>query len=117
LHVRRRQGQRRAYALDAQQGVTYAIDTDLLTLQDTIVMVYGCSSQPPAIGDQFLAQNDDDDRPGHGGSVDSYLEWRCPQTCPPGQSYYIVVEDGYETTGRFTIRVTIIANAGSGSGR
>ena len=47
-----------------------------------------------------------------------------PRHVPPGQAYYIVVEDAYEETGTctrctgtFTIRVNVVPNAGSGSGR
>ena len=73
------------YNFDAQAGTTYIIETDIGTLQDSTLVLYGTD------GNTRIAENDDDERVT--GRVDSYIEWLCPTSgvyfvevacnCPP----------------------------------
>jgi hypothetical protein len=59
------------YSFIAESGNTYQLDTELGTLDDTIMQLFATD------GKTLIAENDDDER-GGGKVFDSYIEWTCP---------------------------------------
>ena len=59
------------YSFTAESGNTYQLDTELGTLDDTIMQLFATD------GKTLVAETDDDER-GGGKVFDSYIEWTCP---------------------------------------
>ena len=60
------------YAFSAVQGETYMIETELGSLEDSILNLYATD------GNTKIAENDDDERTNN--RLASYMEWTCPLT-------------------------------------
>eukprot|EP01046_Picozoa_sp_COSAG06_P067723 COSAG06_NODE_17689_length_926_cov_1.303507_2_plen_94_part_00 len=58
------------YAFQARAGSSYSIETQLLTLDDTMVDLVDTD------GSSLILENDDDERDTN--SYASYIEWTCP---------------------------------------
>lgn len=87
------------FTLDAVEGHAYILDTEVGSLTDTVMTLYGTD------GTTQLAENDDDSTQ-QGASLDSYIEWTCPTT----GSYTIEVYGFANSIGSFTLTVTEAMN-------
>ena len=82
------------FQFHAEAGSTYLLDTEVGTLDDTIMFLIGTDQRTS------IAENDDDPLTGR---LDSYIEWTCPST----GMYYINVKGYGGATGTITLSVTV----------
>jgi hypothetical protein len=82
------------YQFHAEAGTTYLLDTEVGTLDDTVMFLIGTDQRTS------IAENDDDERVT--GQLDSFIEWTCPAT----GMYYINVKGYGGATGTITLSVT-----------
>ena len=93
-----------APAAAATAGASYQIETDLRTLDDTMVDLVDTDRS------SVLVENDDDDRDPN--TYASYIEW----TCPASGTYYIMVQGYGSSTGTFGLTLTQGGAGGGGAG-
>ena len=96
-------GEQEWFSFAATAGASYQIETDLQTLDDTMVDLIDTD------GHSLLVENDDDDR--NPNTYASYIEW----TCPASGTYYIMVQGYGSSTGTFGLTLTQ-GGAGGGGG-
>ena len=96
-------GDQEWYQFSARRGVTYGFETQLTTIDDTIMDLVDTDRQT------IIIENDDDTR--NGGGFQSYIEW----TCPVDGTYYIMVKGYGSSTGAFQL-IARSSDSGSGSG-
>jgi hypothetical protein len=96
-------GDQEWYQFSARRGVTYGIETQLVTIDDTIMDLVDTDRE------SIIIENDDDTR--NGGGFQSYIEW----TCPADGTYYIMVKGYGSSTGSFQLTATSSDNADSGA--
>ena len=89
------------FVFHAVAGATYQIETDTMTLSDTIMDLLEPDKQT------LIVENDDDERDAN--SYASYVEW----TCPADGEYIIMVKGYGRATGTFSVAVTM---SGGGAG-
>jgi len=85
-------GDQEWYQFTASAGVTYGFETQLVTIDDTIMDLVGTDRTT------VIVENDDDDRDGS-NTFASYIEW----TCPTDGTYYIMIKGYGSSTGTFTL--------------
>ena len=81
------------FQFDALAGSTYQVETHLLTLTDSAIMLIAPDRST------VLLENDDGERV---QSLASYIEWHCPQD----GTYYALVHGYNNEAGTFTVTVT-----------
>jgi hypothetical protein len=81
------------FAFDAQSGSSYQLDTDALTVDDTIMDLVDIDQRTT------IVENDDDTR--NTGTLSSFIEW----TCPASGTYYVNVKGYGSTTGTFRLSI------------
>jgi hypothetical protein len=86
------------YTLSAVAGGTYLLETDALTLSDTVMVLFDRDAVTE------LVENDDDTRT---GQLDSFIEWTCPAT----GDYPVMVRAFGEGTGTYTITISAAEGA------
>ena len=96
-------GEQEWFSFAATAGASYQIETDLQTLDDTMVDLIDTD------GHSLLVENDDDDRDPN--TYASYIEW----TCPASGTYYIMVQGYGSSMGTFGLTLTQ-GGAGGGGG-
>eukprot|EP01043_Picozoa_sp_COSAG02_P022592 COSAG02_NODE_1179_length_14040_cov_8.036439_1_plen_1312_part_00 len=82
------------FQFQAEAGQTYLLDTEVGTLDDTVMELIDMDQQAT------IAENDDDERAT--GQLDSYIEWTCPTT----GTYFINVYGYAGATGTISLTVT-----------
>ena len=97
-------GEQEWFSFAATAGASYQIETDLQTLDDTMVDLIDTD------GHSLLVENDDDDR--NPNTYASYIEW----TCPASGTYYIMVQGYGSSTGTFGLTLTQGGAGGGGAG-
>ena len=95
------QGDQEWYQFSASRGVTYGFETQLTTIDDTMMDLVDTDRT------SIITENDDDER--NGGGFQSYIEW----TCPADGTYFIMVKGYGSSVGGFTLTAT---SSGAGGG-